>query len=180
MNRGAAIAEHRRSCGGSVTKSNILDGPLFQPRTPKLQPNTNPPMKTSEVLLANMSQKQLKALHREAIRTGDQGAAASISKYMLVDQPPQSGCLYCSGCGDYPTKRSIEFVCGRCVVLLSEMSQGDLKTAYRMALDSIQTRKAGAIRKFIKGETTNERTKKKHQRPTERKSPLRMAGIGSP
>ena len=179
MNRRAAIAAHRRSCGDSETECNIPDCSPLQPRTPKLQLTTNPPMKTSEVLLANMPQEQLKALHNNAIRSGDQDAAASLSKFM-VDRPPQSGCLLCNGDGDYPTKRSVEFVCGRCVVLLSEMSQGDLKTAYRMALDSNQSRKAGAIRKFIEGETTNERTKKKYQRPVERKSPLRMAGVGSP
>jgi len=175
MNRSAAIAAHYHGCGESVGKRNNPTCPLHTSHLSKTKRTKIP----SQVLLANMPQKQLKALHGEAIGSGDQDAAASISKFM-VDRPPQSGCLFCNEDGDYPTKRGTEIVCGNCVASLVDMTQSDLKRAYQLAMRSNQTRKAGAIRKFIEGETTNERTKKKHQRPTERESPLRMAGIGSP
>jgi len=96
MNRRAAIAAHSRSCGESVRKWNNPTCLLHPSPLPKTKRTRIP----SQVLLANMPQKQLKALHGEAILAGDHDAAASISKYM-VDRPPQSGCLCCGGRGDF-------------------------------------------------------------------------------
>ena len=63
MNRRAAIAAHSRSCGESVRKWNNPTCLLHPSPLPKTKRTRIP----SQVLLANMPQKQLKALHGEAI-----------------------------------------------------------------------------------------------------------------
>lgn len=140
----------------------------FQPHHPTIQ----------TALLANMTQNQLKSVYADAMHAGDQAAAAAIVRFM-VDKPlarQTHGCLFCGP----PTNRRIETVCGECVALLASLRQDQLKTAYRCAIEFNQSRKARAIRKFIEGAATDERTQTKHQRPAQRTAPLRMAGVGTP
>lgn len=129
-------------------------------------------------LLANLPQSHLRSLHRQAVKDGDTAAAETIARFM-VDRLPETGCLFCNGASYYPVKRGVDFICPRCVVILSNAKKKDLRAGYEKAAQLNMPRKAKAIRKFIEGDI-NERGETEHQRSTPRISPLRLAGVGSP
>jgi hypothetical protein len=63
---------------------------------------------------------------------------------------------YCLFCKDpeknYKPAPGIEFICSRCVLLLADAGQDDLKQAYAKALDKGYLRKASAIESFLRRE----------------------------
>jgi hypothetical protein len=80
-------------------------------------------------------------------------------------------CLFCGQPEkSHKPSKSVDFICGRCVQLLLNADQADLKRAYEKALAMGSMGKAVAIKKFIEGEIHAETEEPK--RNLERKRPL--------
>jgi len=76
-------------------------------------------------------------------------------------------CLFCNGKEkNYKPSQCVEFVCSRCVLLLANADQDDLKLAYQKAVSKKFMRKAEALKMFIISEEKDgKRPKtKKHRR----------------
>ena len=67
-------------------------------------------------------------------------------------------CLFCNlSETNYKPESHIDYICGRCVILLTDADQADLKKSYSKALDKGYQRKAKAIKSFIIPEGKNGR-----------------------
>jgi hypothetical protein len=59
-------------------------------------------------------------------------------------------CLFCNESEEsYKPSKDIDFVCSRCVLILANASQEDLKKAYQKALYGGYLRKVSALESFI-------------------------------
>jgi hypothetical protein len=89
-------------------------------------------------------------------------------------------CLFCSNQeSNYRPTSSIDFICSRCVTLLGNADQDDLKGAYAKAIEKGYTNKAKAIESFLIDRGKNEQRKpksKKHRRHSDRTRINRTVG----
>jgi len=71
-----------------------------------------------------------------------------------------NNCLFCD-CEEpsYRPGKDTEFICSRCVLLLADADQADLKTAYQKALNGGYKRKVSALESFIIPEEKDEQRK---------------------
>jgi len=85
-------------------------------------------------------------------------------------------CLFCNGQEpNYKSDPGIEIICSRCVILLADANQDDLKRAYAKAIEKGYLNKARAIESFlVDGENDDDRKTKKSKRNMERKRPMRV------
>jgi hypothetical protein len=67
-------------------------------------------------------------------------------------------CLFCNE-PEPSCKPEVDFICGSCVVLLTDANQADLKTAYQKALNEGYLRKVSALESFIIPEGKDEQRK---------------------
>lgn len=83
-------------------------------------------------------------------------------------------CLFCSGT-DYAcsTQSHADFICSRCIVLLSSADQSNLHRAYRKATQQGSHRQARAIEKFLIEGEHHERQTQNAKRNLARKRPMR-------
>ena len=85
-------------------------------------------------------------------------------------------CLFCNvqekNCKPEP---GIEYICSRCVILLGDADQGDLKRALVKAEEKGFKNKASALKSFIIEDEINGSKTKKSKRNMVRKRPLRAA-----
>jgi hypothetical protein len=70
-------------------------------------------------------------------------------------------CLFCNRNGRYNRNPGTEYICGRCVQLLLDAGQDDLKRAYALAIEKGIDRKAKAMESFLIPEEHNEQRKPK-------------------
>jgi len=71
-------------------------------------------------------------------------------------------CLFCNNQErNYKPDPHVDFICGRCVVLLADASQEDLKKAHTLAIEKGYLNKANAIESFLipEGKHANRPTK---------------------
>ena len=84
------------------------------------------------------------------------------------------GCLFCNSKEpNYKPGPEIDFICSRCVMLLSAANQDDLKQAHDRAIKKGYLGKAKAIKSFIIEDKANVRKTKKPKRGMVGKRPLR-------
>lgn len=89
------------------------------------------------------------------------------------------GCLFCNGQEpNYTPGPNVDFICSRCVILLADADQNDLKRAHSKAVAKGYPGKAKAIESFLIGETNEQRKPKtkKHRRHSNRKRIDRTLG----
>ena len=87
-------------------------------------------------------------------------------------------CLFCSreeGHG-YKPEKEIEFVCSRCVQLLSGAHQEDLQRAHKKAIEHGYQNKAKAVAMFIEKEIKDGKKPEKRRRHFNRKGIVRTLG----
>ena len=85
-------------------------------------------------------------------------------------------CLFCNGREkNYKPEPGIEYICSRCVILLGDADQGDLKRALAKAEEKGFKNKASALKSFIIEDEINGRKTKKLKRNLVRKRSLRAA-----
>ena len=83
-------------------------------------------------------------------------------------------CLFCNDQEkNYKPGLGIEYICSRCVILLGNADQGDLKRALVKAVEKGFNNKASALKSFIIEDEFNGRKTKKSKRNMVRKRPLR-------
>lgn len=83
------------------------------------------------------------------------------------------GCLFCNG--QEPKHKpgpGIDFICSRCVILLADADQDDLKRAHAKAIKKGNPGKARAIESFLIEDEYNVRETEKPKRDMERARPL--------
>ena len=69
-------------------------------------------------------------------------------------------CLFCNlPEPNYKPESHIDFICGRCVILLADASQEDLKKAHTLAIEKGYLNKANAIESFLISEGKDEQRK---------------------
>ncbi len=84
------------------------------------------------------------------------------------------GCLFCNGQEpNYKPGPDVDFICSRCVILLADADQGDLRKAHAKAIEKEYPRKAKAIESFLIEDEYNVRETEKSKRDMERERPLR-------
>ena len=83
-------------------------------------------------------------------------------------------CIFCNSQEpDYKSGANVNFICSRCVLLLTDANQDDLKQAYFNAMDKGYENKASALKSFIIEDEIYGRKTKKSKRNLERARPLR-------
>ena len=85
-------------------------------------------------------------------------------------------CLFCNlPEPNYKPDPQVDFICGRCVILLADADQEDLKRAYDKAKAKGFENKAMAIESFLidEGDYKNDRKAKNSKPNLERARPLR-------
>ena len=74
-------------------------------------------------------------------------------------------CLFCSNQeSNYRPTSSIDFICSRCVILLGNAGQDDLRGAHAKAIEKGYTNKAKAIESFLIDGGNNEQRKPKSKK----------------
>jgi hypothetical protein len=83
-------------------------------------------------------------------------------------------CLFCNEFDStHRTPTYTDFICSRCIILLSSADQSELYRAYQKAKQMGSHRQAHAIEKFLIEGARHERKTKKSKRNLARKRPLR-------
>jgi len=74
-------------------------------------------------------------------------------------------CLFCSSLEpNYRPTPGIDFICSRCVILLGDADQDDLKRAYTKAIEKGYKGKAKALESFLTEGGNNEQRKPKSKK----------------
>jgi hypothetical protein len=88
------------------------------------------------------------------------------------------GCLFCGNLEkNYKSDPGNDFICSRCVQMLTSADQAELKRAYNKAIEKGYLNKAKAIESFLIPEGFNVRETQKSKRNMVRKRPLRKTRL---